>query len=720
MIIVINENDYHLHKGRVVIVGKRNWKSIASVSIAGSLLFAAACTDATSKEEQTKEESEQTEAASEKEKSQKPYSVEVTDYNFDTAGNMFAYAEFELSGEPLVEGLGLNLDLLDPREVDKPTKFDYTAGIEAYEYSEEAMYEVVEKSGLGLNLIHGPVVTRMAEDKGIKNNEALGQRYYELADAVGYPRDEIFSNMYPTLIEYSKGDPHYSQEVNISEYASGEDGAYIPSYQVNFKSLRWDRSKMDHILNPAAYGGTFLKQALWAGDFLGGFHTVDGDEELGGETPEDDQDKNVALGVSSADGMQGMFLVEGMWNKLNYIKNGLFYNGKELTEAGSGSQYDPSKGFVYLPHQIKVDEGGNEQMPGAKSLAVEDGKSVLADQWLMLWSASEFYGMTDQRPENKNVAPSFRALFDGNPYPSAPKENLDGDSANDTASTDPYSVNKDVLLHLFKNIDAMHFNKEKGTFVTEHDGSKQGGYTDTFEAGYTIESLRIFQRAIDGLPVGYASGESAKGLETAEGKRAIELIKSQADFIKDELIMENGLAAKGYSAEKGIDEEVSLKAQLGATRGLTAAYLATKDDQYREAARSLYAAMDEQLWDKEIGAYKTGEGEMKYDPYIAGGVAAVHRVAINNLSNAGSDKEQPAALEVDTITSRYTDFFDTVIDGPSLEEGMQASEFWDTGDFYLNNKKPGNTDGDNVPQVQAGHGKHGISPILVPVEIKKD
>jgi len=686
------------------------WKRAASISMAGSLLFAGGCTEESVKKEDSPKKTHEAE---------KPYSVSVTDYNFDTAGNMFAYAEFELAGEPLLEGLGVDLDLLDPMKVDQPAKFDYTAGIEAYEYSEEAMYEVVEKSGLGLHLINGPVVGEMAKQKGKEAPEMLAERYYELADAVGYPQEEIFTNMFPTLIEYSNGDPHYSGKVDTEEYASDNGDTYVPNYQVNFKSLRWDREKMDKVLNPAAYGGTFLKQALWAGDFLGGYHTVDQDEELEGETPNDDQDENIRLGVSSPDGMQGMFLVEGIWNKLNFIKNGLFYNGKELTSAGIGSQYDPSKGFVYLPHKIEVEEDGNDMMPNAKSMKLSDSRSLLNDQWLMLWPAAEFYGMTDQRPENKNVAPSFHALFDSNPYPSAPKENLDSDTANDAASTDPYSVNKDVMLHVFKNLDAMHFNKDAGAFVTDHDGTKQGNYVDTFQAGYTVESLRIFQRAIDGLPVGYASGDAAEGLKTKEGERAKEMIKAQADFIMNELIMGNGLAAKGYTIGTGADEEISLQAQLGAIRGLTAAYLATQDDKYREAARGIYVAMDENLWDDEVKAYKTGKEEMKYDAYTAGGVAAVFRVAINNLSNSDSDKEQPAPLEVDVITEKYTDFFDRVIDGPSLEEGMQASEFWDTGDFYLKKGKPGNTDNDNVPQIQAGHGKYGIAPVLLPVEITK-
>lgn len=702
---------------------KKPWRMMSSLMVTSAIMFAAGCSSDQAVNEQEEPKEIEEAAPNEQEEATLKVSVPVTDYTFDNAGNMFAYTEFELSGEPLVEGLGLDLDVLDVGALDQPTKFDYTAGVEAYEYSEEGMYEVTEKSGFGLHLIHGPAVASIAEESGKEPGEVLGGRFYTLADSVGYPREEIFSNMYPTLIEYSKGDPHYTQEVNTSEYASNDDGTYVPVYQVDFKTLRWDRDKMDKVLNPAAYGGTFLKQALWAGDFMGGFHTVDGDEELGGETSTDDHDENVALGVSTADGFQGVILTEQIWNKLAYVRNGLFYssNDQALTEAGVGSQYDPSKGFVYLPHKIQVTEDGNDMAVNAKSLEVTDSKSMLSDQWLMLWPAAEFYGMTDQRPENKNVPPSFRAMFDGAPYPSAPAENLDGNAGNDVSAGDPYSVNKDVMLHVFKNIDAMHFNQDNGAFVTEHDGETQGNYVNTFEAGYTIEGLRIFQRAIDGLPVGYANAEDAEGLNTAEGQRALELIRSQADFIIEQLMTDSGLVANGYTIGEGVDSsDATLKAQLGAVRGLTAAYLATKDEKYRDAARSVYQVMDEQMWDQEASAYETSPGEMKYDPYTAGAVAAVHRVAINNLSNTGSEATQPESLEVETIINRYIDFFNTVIDGPALDQGMQASEFWDTGDFYKKDDDSGNTDGDMVPQVQAGHGEYGISPILVPVEVVKN
>lgn len=646
---------------------------------------------------------------------------------FDTAANMFAYSEFELSGEPLAESLGLDLDLLDIYKLDQPTPFDYAAGIESYEYSEEAMYEVVEKSGLGLHLVNGPANLERAAGKDPR--VALASRYMELADAVGYKQDEIFQNMFPTYLEYTSGDPHYSQQVDISKFADGENGAYIPKYQVDFGTLRWDRDKMQKVLNPAALGGTYLKQALWLGDFLGGFHTVDTDEELEAISATQDSDPNIRLGVSTADGLQGMFLAEGVWNKLAYMRDKLFYDAKSgQLGATPGTKYDPAKGLVYLPHKIEVTEDGNKEFPQIKELKVTDKRSVLADQWLMMWAAAEFYGTSDQRPANPNKNQAFQAVFDGKPFPSAPAANLDLDVANDVVASDPYSLNRDVLYTLFANLQAMHWNEAEKAFVTEHSGDEQGqgSYVDTFDAGYTIEALRLFNRAVDGLPLGYASGEAAEGLHTKEGEKALDLLRAQADFILEKLLDEkDGLVANGYEIGKGpVTEPKTLKAQIGAIRGLTAAFLATKEDRYRDAARQLYGNMSKTYWDDEASAFRDVAGkndQYRYDPYLAGAVSAALRIGMLQLVNTEADQVKEPSLELTTLTDRYLRFMRTVINGPTLEEGMQTSEFWDTGDAYMENGN-GNNDGDTVPQIQAAideEGKYGIAPVLVPVVITK-
>ena len=56
-------------------------------------------------------------------------------------------------------------------------------------------------------------------------------------------------------------------------------------------------------------------------------------------------------------------------------------------------------------------------------------------------------------------------------------------------------------------------------------------------------------------------------------------------------------------------------AQIGAIRGLTSAFLLTEDEKYRDAARKVYAAMDDKLWDDTIKAYKTNGDEASYDAF---------------------------------------------------------------------------------------------------------
>jgi hypothetical protein len=118
--------------------------------------------------------------------------VKVEDKTFNTAANMLAYTEFELSGEPLAEALGLDLDVLDANRADEPTPFDFAAGIESYEYSEEAMYALNYQSGMGPHLVNGP--QNQARGGTLAD---LGKRVLAMAEAVGFPADEIPQGMYP-------------------------------------------------------------------------------------------------------------------------------------------------------------------------------------------------------------------------------------------------------------------------------------------------------------------------------------------------------------------------------------------------------------------------------------------------------------------------------------------------------------------------------------------
>ena len=135
--------------------------------------------------------------------------AKVIDNTFITSANMLAYTEFELSGEPLAEALGLDLDILDPYEKDQPTQFDYVTGIESYEYSEEAMYALNYQSQLGPHLVNGP---RNALRGGTLKN--IKQRMATLAKSVAFPTSKIAKNIYPISIPYRSGSPEFNQAVD--------------------------------------------------------------------------------------------------------------------------------------------------------------------------------------------------------------------------------------------------------------------------------------------------------------------------------------------------------------------------------------------------------------------------------------------------------------------------------------------------------------------------
>lgn len=643
--------------------------------------------------------------------------VEVKDKKFDVAGSMLAYTEFELSGEPLAESLGLDLDTLDPNAVDVPTEFDYTAGIESYEYSEEAMYAINYQSKMGPHLVNGILNKARGGDM-----QAFAKRFVEFANVTSFPAEEIPLNMHPTALAYMSGVPEFAQEVDVTPVNGDEvemvlkGGKEIslktvsPAYLRDYKTLSWIEEGMDRFINPAALGGTLSKDIMWAQDFLGGMHIISNDEEVEADTSKMDQDGKHALGVSSADGFNGMVLAEIAHERVLNLQANLGFDGKKLG-AKITPNYDPSKKAVWFPHKTAVTEGVKNGVKSIKSLKVVDGKSTLRDTWMLLWPMSEYYAFSDQRVENKNQNPAFLAVYDGAPFKNAPKKNTDANENNDVVAKDAFSAVSNLSNMLFKNIDALHFNSKAGTLVDTFDG-KKGTSVTTYDAAYSIEALRIFQRVRDALPAGYGSAEGAKPLNTEDGKKALKILTSQADFILKNLMATNGLAYDSYDLISKKAKGQSVGTQFAVLRGLTAAFLATNNVSYRNAARTLYVNIEKNMFDKATGTYaaKIGQATM-YTPYTAAAVSGGLRDAILHLKNEEGEKSKVLTLQ--NLTNRYTSWFQTVINGPKMNEGMQLSEWLaDSGENTIASGKNISNDGDNVPQITSAGGKYGTAQTM--------
>jgi len=642
--------------------------------------------------------------------------VEVTDYRFITSASMLAYTEFELSGEPLAESLGLDLDVLDPSVLDQPTQFDYVAGIESYEYSEEAMYALNYQSKMGPHLANGP----QNKARGGKM-ENLGARFVELAKSVAYPAEEIPLNLYPISLPYRTGLPELAQPVDVTTVNKDEvevqdaNGntfkatAQIPAYYRDYKTLDWVKSERELVFEPAAIGGILLKEVMWSQDFLGGMHVIENDEEVEAESAAMDQDGKHALGVSAVDGMNGVILTELSLDKMLYLQDQLGYDGKNLG-AKVTPDYDPSKQPVWFPHAVKVNESQKNDVNAVEELSVAASESTLRDTWMLLWPTSEYFAFTDQRSANTAQNPAFKAVFDGQPFAAAPEANTDSKANNNVAGVDGFSLSSNLSSMLFKNIDALHFNNKQGTLVDSFDG-KQGQHVTTYDAAYAIVALSIFQRAQDALPVGYASADASDlDLKTEQGKRALEIINSQAAFIVSNLKAKNGLVVDGASVSGKQDAGQSLDAQFAAIRGLSAAFVATGDVNFRNEARALYLAVEKEYFDAELGTWSVKGGVTEHTPWTAAAISGALRETMLHLKN--NEAEKAPSLELATLVERYTGWFRTVINGPDTQQGLQLAEWLgDSGENVIEGKG-GDTDADNVPQVTAAGGKHGRAMVF--------
>jgi len=644
--------------------------------------------------------------------------VKVIDKKTDTAGSMLAYTEFELSGEPLAEALGLDLDVLDPSITNTPTAFDYTAGIESYEYSEEAMYALDYQSKMGPHLMNGPV-NKMRGGSPMD----LGKRFLNFAKAVSFPASELPLNMYPISIPYRAGVPEYAQKVDVSSVNGDEIivltkhgkektiKTVVPAYFRDYKTLAWKESSMDKSFTPAAAGGILLKEIMWSQDFLGGMHTIEGDEEVEAESSKMDQDGVHALGVSSADGFNGMVLTEIAWDKLLLMQEQLAFDGKKLG-ARITPQYNAVKNPIWFPHQVKVTEAMRNGVKTIGKLTVVDKASTLRDSWMMLWPLSEFYAYTDQRKANTVQNPAFLAVFDGAPFPAAPKVNTDGYTNNDRVGTDPFSIVSNLAGFTFKNLQALHFNAAEGTLVDHYDG-KKGKIVTTYDAAYSLVALRIFQRAQDALPVGYGSDDSSTGLGTQMGFNALKMIQAQADFLlRKQQISINGLLSDSYKLGGHPSIEKSVGTQFAGVRGFTAAFLATKDVKYKQAARKLYQAIEKNMFDAATGTYADKPGQpTEYTSYTMAAISGGLRDVMLNLKN--EEGENVATLELSHLTERYTSWFQITVNGRNVNEGMQLAEWLaDTGENMVRGSSSVDTDEDGVPQVTGAGGKYGLAPTM--------
>ncbi len=624
--------------------------------------------------------------------------VQITNTtNYKTADQMLLANEINESGEPYAEAVGYDLDMLDPMEPDFPSRSAYVLGIENYEYSRYQLGTVVSRSGIGLHMMWSPVITQMAAMMGpdFDGSHTMGM-------INGYNEDDMLMmsimhfgananqtppmGAWPQFGEFVSGDPHFAQPV-------------ADNFHMDFSTLRWDRSSMLQQLSPGAMGQSLMKQYLWAQDMLGGFHDENEDEVVpdGIVTPDGpdgmfDPENGVYYGGDNADGFIGQVLTAEAINKVKNLMENLAYDGTSLGGVNPMT-YDPMNGLKYFPNRIAV----TEEMvmeglpPRVGSYEVVDARSDLFGQASLLWGTLSFKNMMDPGNSSDSAHLAYHSVFDGDPFPA---------DMMSTGTPGPYDLMKGVSKVIFQNLMAMHFNSEAGTFVSHSSPvampmTLSNGRDDlesirttemvhmsnnvtALSVAYTLVALNLFQEEFAGTPL---------------APMAVDALSAQANYLMNHMAGDDNMYAsvvsvQGMGHSKRGPETV--EAQAAAVRGLYAAYEATGNTAYLNAADDAYAVLIDEYYVAGSEAFQTrpGRNEANYSP---------RNVALIS----GALREARLVGGHDEATDIYVAFWDRVVNKMQLSEGMATGEMGGDSDF------------DGIPFISEQ--PEGLAPVFAPM-----
>lgn len=599
----------------------------------------------------------------------------TTDYR--TMEQMLLANEINESGEPWAEALGYNLDDLDPMVPNQPDSISYTLGIEAYEYSRYQLGTVISRSGIGLHMVWSPMIMQMASmapdamdgkftpsSNGFKEDDVLVGMIMQLGRNANFTP---FKNPWPQFAEFIQGDPHLAQDI-ASDFAT------------DFKTLRWDRSKMVKTLNLGAMGQALMKQYLWAQDMLGSFHDENEDEVVpdGISTPDSingkfDPSNNIFLGGDNADGFIGQVLTAEAINKALFTINKLAFDGTSMGGVNPAT-YNPADGIKYFPHKIAITEGAvmTGLPPKLNGMEVTDKSSHLFDQLSFLWGTLNFRNMMNPADSSDEAHIAYKSAFDGDPFPA---------SMSQTGVPGPFDLMMGTSKVLFMNIAAMHFDQDNKTFVDisglGNGEVKKGNVISAVSAGYALVILKKMEEEFQGTPI--------------EGKPT-QMAMAQASFLINNLKADNGDYYNFYKIGNGHSEGTSLSAISAAIRGLYAAYELTGNTNFLNEANNAYNFLISKYYVPSKNIFKTN---LKNDKAVF--------TPFNVAVVTGALREANLVGGFDNSPEIYTGFSKVVING------MQLSEAGPTGETG------GDSDGDGIPFIPEQAEK--LPPVMANVAV---
>ncbi|MFQ5689431.1 MAG: hypothetical protein ACE5HQ_04065 [Gemmatimonadota bacterium] len=602
-----------------------------------------------------------------------PLETKIIDRRWYTNEGMYLANEEYYSGIPFFQRW-IQAQLPFPSD----PAFGWITNREAYWYSRYVLSNVFAQSHLGISMIHGPYWTLKAHELSRKNRlqRDRGERVWANKDVLlgfylplyyqrtGWPR--VFDDASPTYLQYASGDPHFSGPIIVEDdfddpQSDKKGGWGVPRYFLDWRSTRWDHDDMEIVLDLGGIAQTVKKQLLWADYFLGSDHQ--------GPSPSDPSVQVILLGHDAEEGFRGIMLTLAAFNSLLEAKASLFMDEAGRLGGLNPLAYDPAGGLRYLPHRIVPSVVFLGDLPERVWALdkVSDRSSRLWDQASWLWATSEYESV---------AAHLRRRVFTDNPP-------VDGG----IIESRTVRVARGLSKVLLANLEAMHWRS--GTLVSRWTpAAGTGSELSVRDAALSIVSLGDFL-ALRGQ----------EGSDSTESGRARRLLSGTAEFLLRHQEATGAFhAAYDVTTGEGLGGTDESTPQWFAIRALVAAYRATGDSRYLDAARRTWDCLQRDFYDEATGLYRSRLG---------GATAVLTPLDVAAAMGAMRELILTSSPEIaERMGARYTRWFVQAVDN----SGFQMSEDDDTGELSYGVKSP-DEDGDGIPFLKYGDGRYGIAPL---------
>ena len=366
------------------------------------------------------------------------------------------------------------------------------------------------------------------------------------------------------------------------EYASQADLKYLDPTQnaSDYSTQRWNRSGAALEVTAESLGWGAAAEAAWAGYLLRTNHYVNGTQAPSAPL----------VGATAADGVLGLWLVDGLVDRVWAIQMGAAYNGSALgafnfTDAALNDS-DPSNGWQVVPARLGVNLS-NDTEPLFLGFTSVDNGTFVRGQAAIILGLAEVVAFSDP-------AGDHASLFDGNPF----------DASLHTAA-------QPLLVAALQNAEAALWDATASAYT------QAGGTVATGDLALYVQALARVEQAADA---------SFKANATAARERALSALVALSDAygaFPGSYDVSGSTVTANWSA-------ITLASQAFALEALASVFDATGQDAHRAWMFKAGAGLESRLfWNRSYhpSAPESGTATLTA-PTVASTLAGLRDLAL--------------------------------------------------------------------------------------------